>query len=73
MLLPHIGKAAILFNGVDHSNKLAILFRLKAVKSGENCSSSFRGDIKNYTILCPGARADNHKFWGQNFDSLFWS
>ena len=36
----------------NHLNKLAIPFRQKAhVKSRENCSSSFREDIKTLKIL----------------------
>ena len=41
--LPYMDMAAILFNCANHLNKLTIPFRQKVhVKSGENCSSTFR-------------------------------
>ena len=41
-----MGMATILFDDVEHLNKLAIPFWQKAhVKSGDNCSSSLKEDI----------------------------
>ena len=51
--LPYMGIAAISFNGAEPFKKTVSTFRQKDhVKSGENCSSSFReDDIQKFTIL----------------------
>ena len=60
-----MGMVTILFNGAKPFKKLLIPFRqMPKVKSGENCSRSFREeDTKNLHnfihVYSPGARVDN--------------
>ena len=63
--------AAILFNGTEPFEQIGnTLSTMPHVKSGENCSSSFREGIQklhNFIhVYSLGARADS--LGGQNFD-----
>ena len=63
-----MGIAAILFNGAEPFKQIVSIFSMSHVKSGENCSSRFREEIKNYTFYYNAQGQGQITPRGQNFD-----